>query len=109
MQAGEALMRVADVVDRIDLRDAQAKAFDAEAKITSEWLQWDGQARQKYRGQNVDGYAQAAEEWWKKAAETYGLDVRSILLELGRRRMVGGQEDMIVDVALDLKNRPQTA
>lgn len=74
-QAGEAMMRVADVVDRIDLRDAQAKAFDAEAKITSEWLQWDGQARQKYRGQNVDGYAQAAEEWWKKAAETYGKEL----------------------------------
>ena len=36
------------------------------------------------------------------AAETHGLDVRTILLELGRRRMVGGQEDMIVDVALDL-------
>lgn len=75
MQAGEALMRVADVVDRIDLRDAQAKAFDAEAKITSEWLQWDAQARQKYRGQNVDGYAQAAEEWWAKAAETYGKEL----------------------------------
>ena len=45
----------------------------------------------------------------EKASETYGLDVRSILLELGKRRMVGGQEDMIVDVALDLKNRPQTA
>lgn len=74
-QAGEAMMRVADVVDRIDLRDAQAKAFDAEAKITSEWLQWDGQARQKYRGQNVDGYAKAAEEWWKKAAETYGKEL----------------------------------
>lgn len=75
MQAGEAMMRVADVADRIDLRDAQAKAFDAEAKITSEWLQWDGQARQKYRGQNVDGYATAAEEWWKKAAETYGKEL----------------------------------
>lgn len=75
MQAGEAMARVADVVDRIDLRDAQAKAFDAEAKITSEWLQWDGQARQKYRGQNVDGYATAAEEWWKKAAETYGKEL----------------------------------
>jgi 4-hydroxy 2-oxovalerate aldolase len=38
----------------------------------------------------------------EKAAAAYGLDVRTILLELGRRKMVGGQEDMIVDVALDL-------
>lgn len=38
----------------------------------------------------------------EKAAASYGLDTRDVLLELGRRRMVGGQEDMIVDVALDL-------
>ncbi len=38
----------------------------------------------------------------EKAAEEYGVDVRDILVELGRRRMVGGQEDMIVDVALDI-------
>ena len=38
----------------------------------------------------------------EKAAADHGLDTRAILVELGRRRMVGGQEDMIVDVALDL-------
>ncbi len=36
------------------------------------------------------------------AAKKYGLKTIDILVELGRRRMVGGQEDMIVDVALDL-------
>ncbi|MDX5978388.1 4-hydroxy-2-oxovalerate aldolase [Vreelandella alkaliphila] len=36
------------------------------------------------------------------AAERYGLKTIDILVELGRRKMVGGQEDMIVDVALDL-------
>ncbi len=36
------------------------------------------------------------------AARKYQLKTVDILVELGRRRMVGGQEDMIVDVALDL-------
>ena len=38
----------------------------------------------------------------ESAAENYGLDTREILVELGKRKMVGGQEDMIIDVALDL-------
>lgn len=41
----------------------------------------------------------------ENAAAEYDLDVRDILMELGSRRMVGGQEDMIVDVALDLAGK----
>ncbi|WP_311767572.1 MULTISPECIES: 4-hydroxy-2-oxovalerate aldolase [Burkholderia] len=43
------------------------------------------------------------------AAKKYGLKAVDILVELGKRRMVGGQEDMIVDVALDLKKREASA
>ncbi|MBC9249388.1 4-hydroxy-2-oxovalerate aldolase [Pseudomonas alcaligenes] len=41
------------------------------------------------------------------AAAKYGLKTLDILVELGKRRMVGGQEDMIVDVALDLLQQRQ--
>ena len=43
----------------------------------------------------------------KRAAERYGVSSRDILVEMGRRKTVGGQEDMIEDVALDMA-RTQT-
>ncbi|ASW04097.1 4-hydroxy-2-oxovalerate aldolase [Paraburkholderia aromaticivorans] len=38
----------------------------------------------------------------KRAAQKYGVPAREILVELGRRGMVGGQEDMIEDTAMTL-------
>lgn len=47
------------------------------------------------------GFAPHAE----KAAKRFNVDVRDILMELGKRKVVAGQEDIIVDVAMSLKNK----
>lgn len=43
----------------------------------------------------------------KRAAERYGISARDILVEMGRRGMVGGQEDMVEDTAMSLARARQ--
>lgn len=41
----------------------------------------------------------------KNAAQRFNLESRDILIELGKRKVVGGQEDMILDVAAEMANK----
>ena len=94
----QGLGQVAEAADRIDLRDAQAKASDAEARITSDWMKWDSENRNKYRGANADGYAPAAEEWWKNAAETAGKELTPRAKAIASRSLVAKQTQALGNV-----------
>lgn len=43
----------------------------------------------------------------QRAAKRFAIDSRDVLVELGKRKVVGGQEDMIVDVAAELAKQHQ--
>ena len=41
----------------------------------------------------------------KRAAEQFGVDERDILIEVGKMQAIGGQEDLIVEVARELAEK----
>lgn len=45
------------------------------------------------------------EPYVKKAAIKFGVDPRDIFMELGKKKVVGGQEDMVVEIAMNLAQR----
>ena len=45
----------------------------------------------------------------EKAAERFGVDAREILMEVGKCKAVGGQEDMIIEVAFELSQASASA
>lgn len=45
----------------------------------------------------------------ENASAQYGVGTRDLLLEVGKRRLVGGQEDMLIDIALDILAARETA
>jgi 4-hydroxy 2-oxovalerate aldolase len=83
-------------VDTLELIDV---AEDIVARICA------GKLPKLDRGSLLLGYAGIYSSFLlhtRRAAERYGVAEAEILLELGRRRVVGGQEDMIIDVAIEL-------
>ena len=55
----------------------------------------------------IMGYAGVYSSFLKhayRAADRYGVSGADILLECGARRLVGGQEDEIIDIAVGLAN-----
>lgn len=82
---GKGLAVVGEAVDRYAFRQDQAAADKAEAEITTKWLQWDADARKRYRGENVGQYEVEAQKFWKDTEEQYGQSLNSRAQALASR------------------------
>jgi hypothetical protein len=85
---GQALTQVGEVADRVVMREAETKANNTDTEIASGWLQWDAENRKKYQGANAGEYSAAAEQWWAKAAESYGKDFDPLAKSMVNKTLV---------------------
>lgn len=99
MRAGQGMAAIGTALNDMDLRDAKAKADQLDATVTTEWMKWDAENRNKFRGENVGAYEAAAQEWWKKAGETYGKDVDARTRSLASPTLIRKQGTALAGVA----------
>jgi hypothetical protein len=87
------LFDVATVANKRLYEEMDTAAKEAELTITSNWLKWDAENRDKFRGKDADKYAPEADKWWNEQKETFGKDLpplvqRQIGLSLAQKRVV---------------------
>lgn len=100
----EVLLAVMDRMD-IDLGIDLYKMMDLAEDIVGPLIPGSQEIR---KGSLVLGYAGVYSSFLlhaERAGARFGLDPRDILMELGRMKVVGGQEDMILDVAAELAKK----
>lgn len=84
------------------------KMMDASTKALIPVLEKKGVKTQLNLDAMMIGYAGVYSSFLlhaRRAAERFNVDVRDVLLELGRRRAVGGQEDWIIEVAHEMSKK----
>lgn len=86
IETGIDLYKIMDVSDDIVVKDFGYKSGTSSLNIIS----------------GLSGVFSAFDEKVQIAAKQFNLDPRDIFIELGKRKVVGGQEDLIVDVAMHL-------